>query len=42
MLAQLEHGGAAAMLLARQRELPGKSKPLPFRRITPLPKPEGA
>ena len=39
-LASLEHGGTAVALLARLREMPGESRPLPFRRV--LPKPEGA
>lgn len=42
VLASFEHGGAAVALLARLREMPGESKPLPFRRVTVLPKPEGA
>lgn len=43
-LASLEHGGPAVALLARLREMPGESRPLPFRRVTPLPQPtqEGA
>jgi hypothetical protein len=32
VLAQVEHGGAAVALLARLREMPGESRPLPFRR----------
>lgn len=31
-LASLEHGGPAVALLARLREMPGESRPLPFRR----------
>ncbi len=44
VLAQLEHGGAAAALLARLREMPGESKPLPFARRVLLRStpPEGA
>ena len=42
ILASVEHGGAAVALLARLREMPGETRALPFRRATPLPKPEGA
>jgi len=40
-LASLEHGGTAVALLARLREMPGETRPLPFRRLTPLPKSTG-
>jgi hypothetical protein len=38
-LASLEHGGPAVALLTRLREMPGESKPLPFRRLAAMPKP---
>ena len=40
-LSSMEHGGAAVALLARLREMPGETRPLPFRRLTPLPKSTG-
>jgi len=40
-LSSMEHGGAAVALLARLREMPGETRPLPFRRLTPVPKSTG-
>jgi hypothetical protein len=40
-LSSMEHGGAAVALLARLREMPGETRPLPFRRLTPMPKSTG-
>ena len=42
-LRSMEHGGAAVALLARLREMPGESRPLPFRRAVAAPRhPDGA
>ena len=40
VLASLEHGGPAVALLARLREMPGETRPLPFRRSMPTTPPQ--